>query len=279
MENYHSLIIDRHRSLWSLRARSHCDQNQRPCGHAAKLHDNGMTLTKTSRPRFKSWPRPPEGVLRLGGNMIVDVMRICVPVCWFMKLGGCRCHPRHLHIFKISYLWSCTQAPPYMHSLPFLDDVNFVFVVASLSVDRVSDQFLQCTRSKRWQLFMAFRFGKSSFSTFLRWWNAIPQDISVTYHRKIQFSSRQQTKETTTGISTALALALTSRSGKRKRLDVSGSPSRVQTYMIVWIIFVDFKNTSYEALDPTCNMRKLHPKRATTLLGNARTLLDTSCNS
>ena len=38
-----------------------------------------------------------------------------------------------------------------MHSLPFLDDVNFVFVfvIASLSVDRVSDQFLQCTRSIR----------------------------------------------------------------------------------------------------------------------------------
>ena len=56
---------------------------------------------------------------------------------------------------------------------------------------------------------------------------------TVTYHRKIPFSSRQQTKETTTGISTALALALTTRSGKRKRLDVSGSPSRVQTYLIV----------------------------------------------
>ena len=56
---------------------------------------------------------------------------------------------------------------------------------------------------------------------------------TVTYLRKIQFSSRQQTKETTTGISTALALALTTRSGKRKRLDVSGSPSRVQTYLIV----------------------------------------------
>ena len=40
-------------SAYRVRARSHCDQNQRPCGHAAKLHGNGMNLTKTSRPLFK----------------------------------------------------------------------------------------------------------------------------------------------------------------------------------------------------------------------------------
>ena len=82
---------------------------------------------------------------------------------------------------------------------------------------------------------------------------------------------------TTTRIFTALAFALTTRSGKPKCLDVS--PSRVHTYMIVWINLVDFKNTSHEALPPTCNMRKITSKRATTLSGNARTLLDTNCNS
>ena len=137
----------------------------------------------------------------------------------------------------------------------------FCFCSCFVVIGSVTNLFLQCTRSIRWQLGLAFRFRKLSFSTFLRWWNAIPQDVSVTYHRKIQFSSRLQTKETTTGISTALAHALTTRSGKRKRLDVSGSPSRVQTYLIVWIIFVDFKNdTSHEALPPTCNMRKITSK-------------------
>ena len=126
--------------------------------------------------------------MALMSTMIVDVKRICVQpglkyvqFLIFQRDSGVLIHETrrlsmssstfaHFLNFVVVVDRSCTHAPPYMHSLPFLDDVNFVFVfvVASLSVDRVSDQFLQCTRSIRWQLGLAFRFGKSSFSTLLR---------------------------------------------------------------------------------------------------------------
>ena len=48
--------------------------------------------------------------------------------------------------------------PPYMHSLPFLDDVDFVFVVASLAVDQVSVYFFLLTFSPAAQTSKKIRF-------------------------------------------------------------------------------------------------------------------------
>ena len=146
--------------------------------------------------------------------------------------------PRHLHIFKINYFVVVVlHARTAIYAFfALFGRCRFCFCFCSCfvvigSVTNFYSVLVQYDGSLVW----LFGFGNHLSLLFCD--DRMPYLKTFQLHRKIQFSSRQQTKETTTGISTALALALTTRSGKRKRLDVSRSPSRVQTYLIVMNYF------------------------------------------